>query len=43
MEDWMKNIHHIHIARTHTHTHTGILFSHNKEGTLDICDNMGEP
>ena len=25
---------------THTHTHDGILFSHKKEGSLDICSIM---
>ena len=27
-------------AHVHTHTHTGILFSHEKEWTFAICNNM---
>ena len=36
MEEWIKKM-------WDTYTHNGILFSHNKEGSLTIYDDMDEP
>ena len=31
------------MIHTHAHTHRGILFSHKKEGSPVVCNNMNKP